>query len=185
MFFKVVLILTGAKFHKRNQYLNSIMSLSTIKFWRIKILLTCKILERYFKTKYITCSIYYVLALSHQCECVSTKITSITEECLSRNRRIKNFTSRKHSNTDNIGHMMKITLTNYWHGGSRRQHHQSGSLGYCLRHEGCWVQSSCRSRWWGWGFALLRHRRWWRSTLWGWGILRNIWSNFLLLLILP
>ena len=29
-----------------------------------------------------------MLALSHQCECVSTKITSITEEYLSRNRRI-------------------------------------------------------------------------------------------------
>ena len=37
---------------------------------------------------YTTYSIYGVLALSHQCECVSTKITSITEECLSRNRRI-------------------------------------------------------------------------------------------------
>ena len=37
----------------------------------------------------ITRSIQGVLALSHQCECVSTKITSITEECLSRNRRIE------------------------------------------------------------------------------------------------
>ena len=36
---------------------------------------------------YTTYSIYGVLALSHQCECVSTIITSITEEHQSRNRR--------------------------------------------------------------------------------------------------
>ena len=37
---------------------------------------------------YTTYFIYGVLALSKQCECVSTKITSITEDFLSQNRRI-------------------------------------------------------------------------------------------------
>ena len=40
------------------------------------------------KQIYTTYSIYGVLALYHQCECVSTKITFITEERLSRNQRI-------------------------------------------------------------------------------------------------
>ena len=45
--------------------------------------------KRYLKANiHIMFHIYGALALSHQCECVSTRITSITEECLSQNRRI-------------------------------------------------------------------------------------------------
>ena len=52
------------------------------------------------KKMYTTYSIYGVSALFHQCECMSTKITSITEECLSRNRRIAQFV-----------HLKRFTLT--------------------------------------------------------------------------
>ena len=89
--FKFVLILTWSQGLNINGISIFNLEFSPIKFWRIKILLTWKILKDILKQIYITCSIYELLAvaeLSHQSECVNTKITSITEEYLFRNRHI-------------------------------------------------------------------------------------------------
>lgn len=81
---------------------------------------------------------------------------------------------------------MLTVLTNYWHRGSGWQNHQPRPLGYCLWHEGCWVERSGGLGRRGWGLSLLGHRGWGWGHFWGWGrILGNIWTNFLLLLILP
>ena len=86
--FKVGMIIKWAKFQKFKSE-SSIMSLSTLWFWTLKILLTWKISKRYFKTKLNNMyAIHRVLALSNQCECVATKISSITEKRQSRNGRI-------------------------------------------------------------------------------------------------
>lgn len=81
---------------------------------------------------------------------------------------------------------MFTVLTNYWHRGSGWQNHEPRPLGYCLWHEGCWVERSGGLGRRGWGLSLLGHRGWGWGHFWGWGrILGNIWTNFLLLLILP
>ena len=65
--------------------------------WWDRCCLRCKV-KSYLLTiieKYRTYSMHGVLALSHRCECVNTKITSIIEERPSRNRRMKSARSRK------------------------------------------------------------------------------------------
>ena len=88
--FKVQLIFEGAKFLKGNQYLDSWVPLpdyfEVIRYYRHAR--KAKNISKLKKTSY---SIYRVLALSHKCKCVSTKISSITEERLSRNRRIRSI----------------------------------------------------------------------------------------------
>ena len=77
----VELIFKGAKFHKRNKYL------STIRFWRFKILLTCKIRKIYFKANIH--NIFYVRSVSFVPPMwVLEHLNCIIEECQSRNRRI-------------------------------------------------------------------------------------------------
>lgn len=51
------------------------------QFFLYQSLLVWKDQKSLWKQIYTTYFIYQVLALSHQCDCVSTKITYITEEC--------------------------------------------------------------------------------------------------------
>ena len=79
------------KIFKENKYLHSWVQ-TPYYFEEIRYCWHAKKSKRYFKGKINIIFTYGVFALSHQCRCVSTKISSITEERLSRNRRIHSLT---------------------------------------------------------------------------------------------
>ena len=97
--FKVELIFKGARFHKRNQYLQSSVCLR-YNFEEFRYYWDAKYSKTILKQINTTFFIYGVLSLSNQCECVCTKIASIAEERISRNQRINPICILLQQNSD-------------------------------------------------------------------------------------